>query len=180
MTLRNIGAVAAIVVLALLIANFMPTPPAEEEQDHEHGATTSTVADTGIKPEITETRAGSGRAVEAGDMVTVHYDLYLADGKKIDSSRDDGKPYRFLLGGGMVMRGWDLGLEGARVGSARRIVVPPELGYGAQGSPDTKIPPNATLTFDVEVLKVEKIDDEPLLDPLLKGGPGGDQPAEKR
>jgi FKBP-type peptidyl-prolyl cis-trans isomerase 2 len=71
------------------------------------------------------------------------------------------------MGSGTMMPGWDSGLEGARVGSVRRIVVPPALGYGEQGSPDGKIPRNATLTFDVKVLKIERIEDEPLLDPLL-------------
>lgn len=172
MALKSIGAVIGIVILALVIAALIPKPESEQRpagDGHDHGASAQK-AEPAEKPEIVELRAGTGRLAEPGDMVTVHYDVYLVDGnKKVDSSRDKGQPLRFLFGGGMVMPGWDIGLQGAHEGAKRRLIVPPKLAYGEKGSEDGKIPPNATLRFEIEVLKVEKLTDEPLLDPLLKG-----------
>ena len=172
MALKSIGAVLGVVVLALVIAALVPKPETERHHEgdgHDH-STQAQQKEPEEKPEITEVRTGKGRLAEPGDMVTVHYEAFLVDGnKKVDSSRDKGKPLKFLFGGGMVMPGWDMGLQGAREGSLRKLVVPPKLAYGEKGSEDGKIPPNATLRFEIEVLKVEKITDEPLLDPLLKG-----------
>lgn len=176
MTIRSILTVACIVVLALGIGIMLPKP---KEEAHEATPPARQTNEDKEMPAVTELRPGKGRIAEPGDMVTVHFELFLPDGKKVESSRDKGKPYRFLLGGGLSVKGWDKGIAGARVGSIRKIVVPPSLGYGARGSEDGKIPPNTTLTFVVEVLKVEKIEDEPLLDPLLrpmrhgKGSPSG-------
>lgn len=164
MTIRSIWIIAGIVVLGLCVALFLPKPP-EEHQEQAPPQQSSTPTE---KPTITDIRVGKGRVAEPGDMVTVHYELFLPNGRKVQSSRDEKKPFRFLLGGGVVMPGWDLGMPGARVGTVRRLVVPPSLGYGSRGSEDGKIPPNTTLTFVVEVLNVEKPEDDALLDPLLK------------
>ncbi|MBD5605670.1 MAG: FKBP-type peptidyl-prolyl cis-trans isomerase [Candidatus Eremiobacteraeota bacterium] len=98
-------------------------------------------------------RAGSGPAAKAGDNVRVHYVGTLANGTKFDSSRDRGVPFDFSLGSGQVIRGWDEGVAGMRVGEVRKLVVPAALGYGDQGAGD-KIPPNATLVFTIELLAI--------------------------
>ncbi|HQY08120.1 MAG: FKBP-type peptidyl-prolyl cis-trans isomerase [Burkholderiales bacterium] len=106
-----------------------------------------------------DTVPGSGDAVAtAGKQVSVHYTGWLHDaskpdgrGRKFDSSKDRGQPFRFDLGAGMVIRGWDEGVQGMRVGGTRVLVIPPELGYGARGAGGV-IPPNATLVFEVDFL----------------------------
>ncbi len=104
-----------------------------------------------------DTVIGSGAEAVAGNNVAVHYTGWLynngAAGVKFDSSKDRGQPFRFSLGGGQVIRGWDEGVAGMKVGGTRRLVIPPELGYGARGAGGV-IPPNATLLFEVELLGV--------------------------
>ena len=96
---------------------------------------------------------GTGDEAVAGKTVEVHYTGTLVDGKKFDSSRDRGKPFSFKLGVGMVIKGWDEGVAGMKVGGKRKLVIPANLGYGARGAGGA-IPPNAVLHFDVELLKV--------------------------
>jgi FKBP-type peptidyl-prolyl cis-trans isomerase len=98
-------------------------------------------------------KAGQGAEAKAGDRVTVHYVGTLTDGKKFDSSRDRGEGFRFTLGRGDVIRGWDQGVAGMRVGELRKLTIPAQLGYGSRGFPPV-IPPNATLVFEVELLSV--------------------------
>lgn len=100
---------------------------------------------------------GSGTEARAGSQVSVHYTGWLhADGERgrqFDSSRDRGQPFDFALGAGQVIRGWDEGVQGMRVGGTRTLLIPPQLGYGARGAGGV-IPPNATLLFEVELLGV--------------------------
>ncbi|MBX4210437.1 FKBP-type peptidyl-prolyl cis-trans isomerase [Candidatus Parcubacteria bacterium] len=96
---------------------------------------------------------GTGAVAQNGKMITVHYTGTLTDGTKFDSSRDRGTPYQFTLGNGDVIRGWDLGIVGMKVGGKRKLTIPPQLGYGITGY--GPIPPNATLLFDVELLGVK-------------------------
>ena len=96
---------------------------------------------------------GQGTTAKAGDKVQVHYTGWLADGKKFDSSHDRTQPFVFVLGKGMVIKGWDEGVAGMQPGGKRKLVIPGELAYGAHGFPPI-IPANAVLTFDVELLKV--------------------------
>jgi FKBP-type peptidyl-prolyl cis-trans isomerase FkpA len=100
---------------------------------------------------------GDGPEAAAGQHVTVHYTGWLYNngeqGAKFDSSRDRNDPFDFPLGAGMVIKGWDEGVQGMAVGGVRRLVIPPQLGYGARGAGGV-IPPNATLLFEVELLGV--------------------------
>ncbi len=100
--------------------------------------------------ELTE---GTGATAEAGQNVSVHYTGWLTDGQKFDSSKDRNQPFEFSLGAGMVIRGWDEGVQGMKVGGKRKLTIPPQLGYGARGAGGV-IPPNATLVFEIELLDV--------------------------
>ncbi len=102
---------------------------------------------------ITNLKKGTGDEAVARSKVSVHYTGWLEDGSKFDSSLDRGTPFKFTLGGGEVIKGWDYGVEGMRVGGKRELVIPPELGYGPKGYPGA-IPPNATLKFEVELMGV--------------------------
>ncbi len=96
---------------------------------------------------------GDGAVAQAGDTVSVHYTGWLKDGTKFDSSVDRGTPFEFPLGAGRVIPGWDEGVAGMRVGGQRKLVIPPELGYGDSGAGGV-IPGGATLVFDVELLEI--------------------------
>ncbi len=98
-------------------------------------------------------KEGTGAGAKSGDTLAVHYTGTLDDGRKFDSSLDRGAPFSFRLGDGMVIRGWDQGLLGMKIGEKRRLTIPPELGYGSAGAGDV-IPPNATLIFEVEMLGI--------------------------
>ena len=104
--------------------------------------------------QIEDIEVGSGdEATGSGQTVTVHYTGWLTDGTKFDSSVDRGTPFQFPLGVGMVIKGWDQGVAGMKVGGKRKLTIPPDLGYGAAGAGGV-IPPNATLVFEVELLGV--------------------------
>jgi FKBP-type peptidyl-prolyl cis-trans isomerase len=98
---------------------------------------------------------GKGAEAKAGDSVKVHYVGTLTDGKEFDSSKKHNQPFEFELGAGRVIKGWDVGVAGMKVGGKRKLTIPPTLGYGARGAPPV-IPPNSTLLFEVELLEVKK------------------------
>jgi FKBP-type peptidyl-prolyl cis-trans isomerase FkpA len=104
--------------------------------------------------QIEDLAVGGGDTAVAGKQVTVHYTGWLVDGKKFDSSKDRNNPFVFSLGAGRVIRGWDEGVQGMRVGGKRKLTIPPAMGYGARGAGNL-IPPNATLVFEVELLGVD-------------------------
>jgi FKBP-type peptidyl-prolyl cis-trans isomerase FkpA len=110
---------------------------------------------------VTELAVGEGDAISAGSTAVVHYTGWLHDpeaedgkGKKFDSSLDRGQPFRFPLGAGRVIAGWDEGVAGMQVGGQRRLLIPPHMAYGSRGAGGV-IPPDATLVFDVELLGIE-------------------------
>jgi FKBP-type peptidyl-prolyl cis-trans isomerase FkpA len=104
---------------------------------------------------IEEVKAGSGAPAVKGKVVSVHYTGRLTDGTKFDSSLDRGQPIQFALGTGRVIKGWDQGIDGMKVGGKRKLTIPPALAYGERGTPGGPIPPNATLVFDVELTDVK-------------------------
>ncbi len=109
------------------------------------------MTDSGLKYD--DIAIGDGAAAVKGQTVSVHYTGWLTDGEKFDSSKDRNDPFQFPLGAGRVIRGWDEGVQGMKVGGTRRLTIPPQLGYGAQGAGGV-IPPNATLVFEVELLAI--------------------------
>jgi len=102
---------------------------------------------------VEDINIGEGAAAAAGQKVTVHYTGWLTNGAKFDSSKDRNDPFVFPLGGGRVIKGWDEGVQGMKVGGKRKLTIPPALGYGSRGA-GSVIPPNATLVFEVELLGV--------------------------
>jgi len=106
------------------------------------------------KLETKDLVVGTGKEAKAGDRVTVHYVGTLTDGKKFDASRDHGKPFDFQLGSGNVIKGWDQGVAGMKVGGKRKLTIPYDLAYGERGMPPA-IPPRATLLFEVELLGIK-------------------------
>ena len=104
--------------------------------------------------QIDDVKVGDGDEAAAGHTVSVHYTGTLTDGKKFDSSKDRNQPFEFSLGAGQVIAGWDQGVAGMKVGGVRKLTIPPDLAYGASGVPGA-IPPNSTLVFEVELLRVK-------------------------
>jgi len=103
---------------------------------------------------IEDIQVGEGEEAVSGKEVTVHYTGWLTDGRKFDSSKDRSQPFSFPLGAGHVIKGWDQGVAGMKVGGVRKLTIPASLGYGARGAGGV-IPPNAVLVFEVELLQVD-------------------------
>jgi FKBP-type peptidyl-prolyl cis-trans isomerase len=125
-------------------------PAAEQPAAEAPAPTAEDVTDLKVEDLV----EGTGAEAKSGDNVTVHYTGWLTDGTKFDSSLDAGQPFQFALGAGMVIPGWDQGVEGMKVGGKRKLTIPPSLGYGEQGAGGV-IPPNATLVFEVELISVD-------------------------
>jgi len=136
---------------ALLIGSLLS--PAWAEHTIGEQTLAGQMVTTGSGLQYVDLVVGTGRQAETGDTATVHYTGWLADGKKFDSSLDRQEPFSFRVGAGQVIKGWDEGVSTMRVGGKRRLVIPPDLAYGPRGAGHV-IPPNATLTFEVELLKL--------------------------
>jgi FKBP-type peptidyl-prolyl cis-trans isomerase FkpA len=135
-----------------VLATAAPAPATADDSKKEESMEAKEITTaSGLK--YVELAIGEGAEAKPGDRVQVHYTGWLLDGTKFDSSVDRGQPFAFPLGAGRVIRGWDEGVAGMKVGGKRKLVIPPDLGYGARGAGGV-IPPDATLVFEVELLKV--------------------------
>ncbi len=129
-----------------------PKPATQTTEEKDDMATPERVRVTESGLHYVDEVVGTGDSPKKGQTVTVHYTGTLTDGTKFDSSRDRGQPFEFKIGVGQVIKGWDEGVGTMKVGGRRQLTIPPDLGYGARGI--GPIPPNSTLLFDVELLKV--------------------------
>jgi FKBP-type peptidyl-prolyl cis-trans isomerase len=150
----------AISVLAICIAALLVAGCGKKEESPKAGTAATAVAPP-TELQKTDVVKGTGEGISLGQVAVVHYTGWLFDpsapeqkGKKFDSSRDRGEPFKFAIGAGQVIRGWDEGVQGMQPGGQRRLVVPPDFGYGDAGAGGV-IPPGATLVFDVELLAIE-------------------------
>lgn len=143
-----------ILAAPILVASADTSGSAAEENANVSDAESDlkyTETESGLK--YTDVEVGTGATPQSGQTVVVHYTGTLTDGTKFDSSRDRNSPFSFKIGTGQVIRGWDEGLSTMRVGGQRQLIIPPDLGYGARGAGGV-IPANATLLFDVELLRI--------------------------
>ena len=138
-----------------MILEIVTLTPGHAQTNTSPTKTTGKPTSTASGLQYWDIMVGTGATAVAGKPVSVHYTGWLTDGKKFDSSLDRGQPFTFPLGGGKVIKGWDEGVAGMKVGGKRQLRIPPELGYGARGAGGV-IPPNAILIFDVELLDVGK------------------------
>jgi len=142
-----------VLLFPLVLATSLACSQAQSPSTQPSSAkTTEVTMPDGLK--FTDDLVGTGTEAQKGKTVSVHYTGWLTDGTKFDSSRDRNTPFSFPLGQGQVIKGWDEGVAGMKVGGKRTLTIPPELGYGARGAGGV-IPPNATLKFEVELLDVK-------------------------
>ena len=143
--------VVAVLLIVLVLAYFII-----QNQNKKSQALVSTgnLVTTATGLQYQDLILGNGEDAITGNTVSVHYTGWLEDGTKFDSSLDRGQPFEFTLGLGQVIQGWDEGVTGMKVGGKRKLIIPPDLAYGSSGAGGV-IPPNATLTFEVELLEIK-------------------------
>lgn len=149
--------------VVMVAAAFLAVACSKEAAPPQPAATATTeVAAPVTELQKTDVVKGAGEGISAGQQAVVHYTGWLYEpgkpdhkGKQFDSSRDRGKPFRFTIGAGGVIKGWDEGVQGMQPGGQRQLVIPASLGYGEAGAGGGVIPPNATLLFDIELLAIE-------------------------
>lgn len=157
-----IVALVVIVVAFYFIFGFSGKSEKQSTASSSDTLTNSSPAPTVGKLKVEDLKEGTGPAVKSGDTISINYDGWLADpsassghsSTKFDSSYDRGTPFETQIGVGQVIKGWDEGVIGMKVGGKRKLTIPPDLGYGSQGAGD-KIPPNATLVFEVELIQIK-------------------------
>lgn len=166
--MRSLTLVVVLAFVALVIAQEKKTSSSAQKSQSTKSSTSAQAEKTPAGPtkvsgdpvttasglKYWDIKKGTGALAAKGKTVKVHYTGWLADGKEFDSSHDLGEPIEFGLGTGRVIKGWDEGIAGMKVGGKRQLRIPPELGYGTRGAPPT-IPPNATLIFDVELVSAK-------------------------
>jgi FKBP-type peptidyl-prolyl cis-trans isomerase len=159
--MAKIVIVMAVVVFAamtLWAQTSTQTPTHKHVQAIPNTNAPSKVTGDGVKTDsglqYWDIRVGTGQVAKDGDHVKVHYTGWLTTGKKFDSSVDAHTPFDFTIGKGEVIKGWDEGVTGMKVGGKRQLRIPPEIAYGASGTPGGPIPPNATLIFDIQLLGI--------------------------
>lgn len=155
MKIAIVGIIAAVLTAVVVYAQTTAHKPTQAARPNTNAPTK--VTGDGVKTEsglqYWDIKVGVGALAKTGDKVKVHYTGWLTTGKKFDSSVDANSPFDFTIGAGDVIKGWDEGVTGMKVGGKRQLRIPPELAYGPEGHPP-QIPPNATLIFDVQLLKV--------------------------
>jgi FKBP-type peptidyl-prolyl cis-trans isomerase len=155
MTYRYIAlglAVLAVVGLIVVACAKKEAPNQSAASGNAAGAPATITTASGLQYVVV--KQGDGPVAKAGQTVSVHYTGWLTNGTKFDSSVDRGQPFQFNLGAGQVIKGWDEGVAGMKVGEKRKLIIPSNLGYGDRGAGNV-IPPNSTLVFDVELLGVQ-------------------------
>ncbi|HSX02468.1 MAG TPA: FKBP-type peptidyl-prolyl cis-trans isomerase [Candidatus Saccharimonadia bacterium] len=154
MTTKIIIVIAALAVVGVIVGGVVVMNHSNGADQAANASPTSSSSPTAsTQLQSTDEVVGTGAEAVSGKKVTVNYVGTLANGTKFDSSYDRNQPFSFNLGAGEVIKGWDQGVVGMKVGGKRKLVIPPDLGYGSQGA-GSSIPPNATLTFEVELLGV--------------------------
>jgi FKBP-type peptidyl-prolyl cis-trans isomerase len=149
---------AAIAIILALTAIFALAQSATKKSASNTSAPTKVTGNGMRTPSgvvYWDIRVGTGEVAKEGSHVRVRYTGWLTNGKKFDSSVDAGQPFDFTIGNGEVIKGWEDGVSGMKVGGKRQLRIPPALGYGAEGTPGGPIPPNANLIFDVQLLQVQ-------------------------
>jgi FKBP-type peptidyl-prolyl cis-trans isomerase len=156
--IKDLGIIAILALIATLIYLAIPGEAAPEqrpaETNNQSQPMTTSQPNKTAQLHVEVLKEGSGAVTQNGNKISVEYTGKLADGTVFDSSKSHGQPFSLTLGKGEVIPGWELGLSGMKVGEKRQLTIPPELAYGPNGFPGV-IPPNATLTFEVELLAIE-------------------------
>ena len=151
--------VAVVAIILALTAVFLAAQSPTKKSATPNTSSPTKVTGDGVKTSsgliYWDIRVGNGATAKEASHVRVHYTGWLTTGKKFDSSVDAGKPFDFTIGNGEVIKGWEEGVAGMRVGGKRQLRIPPNLGYGAEGTPGGPIPANATLIFDIQLLGVQ-------------------------
>ncbi len=154
--MKNTTTIILVVVALVIVVVAILLLAGDKSSSNSKQPPASGAADTSNGLQMTDVTVGTGTEAAAGDTVTVSYVGSFPDGRVFDASANHGGSFSFVLGAGEVIKGWDEGVLGMKVGGERKLVVPPSLGYGASGTPGGPIPPNATLDFDIKLLNVQK------------------------
>lgn len=150
----SIYQISIIIIILVGLYFFLSQPPTIQNNQDTKLSITKTPTNIMEKLKIEDIKIGTGSEVKSGDTVSIHYSGTLENGTKFDSSYDRGTPFETRIGVGQVIKGWDEGVVGMKVGGKRKLTIPPELGYGATGAGNV-IPPNSTLIFEVELISIK-------------------------